>query len=198
MIHAPVGKDTGGYRKSGNRLHPGPASPSWRDFFPVSHENPEAVRDIDLFGQPVDPIRDRRGRPSYKKDKANQDFVMVRAAAGWTHRRIAEDMGIDEKTLRKHFSRELEHGAVFVDGLMLDVLMRRVREGHAPSIRQLRERLTEAGPQAPRSGKSAPSDNDEAEEEKAAPLGKKEQRLQDAQVIPEDYGDIFAKLNRKH
>lgn len=52
-------------------------------------------------------------------------------------------MGIDEKTLRKHFSRELEYGMVLVDGLILDVLLRRTREGHAPSIRQLRERLVE-------------------------------------------------------
>lgn len=124
---------------------------------------------------------------------------MVRVAAGWTHKRIAEDMGIDEKTLRKHFSRELENGAVFVDGLILDVLMKRLREGHAPSIRQLRERLSAAGPLAPRNKASGNDDDDDDEvEEKAAPLGKKEQRLQDAQVIPDDYGDIFAKMSRRH
>ncbi len=122
---------------------------------------------------------------------------MVRVAAGWTHKRIAEDMGVDEKTLRKHFSRELENGAVFVDGLMLDVLFKRVREGHTPSIRQLRERLAEAGPMAPRNKPSERDEDDDAEE-RAAPLGKKEQRLQDAQVIPDDYGDIFAKMGRKH
>lgn len=96
-----------------------------------------------MFGQPVQPIRDRRGRPSFKKDKENQDFVAVRIAAGWSQKRIAENMGVDEKTLRKHFSRELENGAVLVDGVMLDVLLRRVREGHVPSVRQLRERLVE-------------------------------------------------------
>lgn len=160
---------------------------------------------FDLFGKEVEPIRDRRGRPSFKKDKANQDFVMVRVAAGWTHKRIAEDMGIDEKTLRKHFSRELEMGAVFVDGLILDVLMKRVRDGHTPSIKELRARLQEAGPQAPRNrpgqGKDdAEDDSDEDDDvaETAAPVGKKEQRLQDAQMIPEDYGDIFERMNRRH
>ena len=169
----------------------------------MADENSGDAPIIDMFGHEVQPIRDRRGRPSYKKDKANQDFVMVRVAAGWTHKRIAEDMGIDEKTLRKHFSRELENGAIFVDGLMLDVLMRKVREGHTPSIRQLRERLAEAGPTAPRNKPAADLDDDDdadagAGDGKAAPLGKKEQRLQDAQVIPDDYGDIFAKMSRRH
>lgn len=164
----------------------------------MSDENSPAVWEYDMFGQRIVPIRDRRGRPSFKKDKENQDFVMVRVAAGWTHKRIAEDMGIDEKTLRKHFSRELENGAVFVDGLMLDVLIKKVREGHTPSIRQLRERLAEAGPTAPRNKPASADDEDAEIEEKAAPLGKKEQRLQDAQVIPDDYGDIFAKMGRRH
>lgn len=166
----------------------------------MSDENSGARPDIDLFGDVIKPIRDRRGRPSYKKDKSNQDFVMVRAAAGWTHKRISEDMGIDEKTLRKHFSRELEHGAIFLDGLMLDVLLKRVREGHTPSIRQLRERLADAGPMAPRNhpNKDAPADDDEDDAEKSSPLGKKEQRLQDAQIIPDDYGDIFERMNRRH
>jgi len=92
-----------------------------------------------MFGNPSLPIRDRRGRPSFKKDKENQDFVAVRIAAGWSQKRIAENMGIDEKTLRKYFSRELELGAVFIEGVVLDVLLRRTREGHAPSVRQLRE-----------------------------------------------------------
>jgi hypothetical protein len=165
----------------------------------VTAENSSQPADIDLFGSPIQPIRDRRGRPSFRKDKPNQDFVMVRAAAGWTHKRIAEDMGIDEKTLRKHFSRELENGAVFIDGLMLDVLLRRVREGHTPSIRQLRERLQDAGPTAPRSGRKVDEgDEDDEAAATASPLGKKEQRVQDAQVIPEDYGDIFEKMNRRH
>lgn len=92
-----------------------------------------------MFGNPSLPIRDRRGRPSFAKTKENQDFVAVRIAAGWSQKRIAENMGIDEKTLRKYFSRELELGAVFIEGVILDVLLRRTREGHAPSIRQLRE-----------------------------------------------------------
>lgn len=105
----------------------------------MSNDFPDDKPDVDMFGNPSLPIRDRRGRPSFKKDKENQDFVAVRIAAGWSQKRIAENMGIDEKTLRKYFSRELELGAVFIEGVVLDVLLRRTREGHAPSVRQLRE-----------------------------------------------------------
>jgi hypothetical protein len=105
----------------------------------VNDDFPDSKPDLDMFGNPALPIRDRRGRPSFKKDKENQDFVAVRIAAGWSQKRIAENMGVDEKTLRKYFSRELELGAVFIEGVVLDVLLRRTREGHAPSVRQLRE-----------------------------------------------------------
>ncbi|WP_411838584.1 hypothetical protein [Paracoccus sp. ME4] len=164
----------------------------------MTTENSAPTGEVDLFGQPILPLRDRRGRPSFAKTKENQDFVMVRVAAGWAQTRIAEDMGIDEKTLRKYFSRELEMGATFVDGVMLDVLMRKVREGHTPSIRQLHERLREAGPAAPRRG-ARPTDADQAGDDdddaaSAAPLGKKDQARLEAQRVPDNYGDIFDRL----
>lgn len=159
-------------------------------------ENPPAAEGVDLFGQPLLPMRDRRGRKSFRKDKENQDFVMVRIAAGWSQKRIAENMDIDEKTLRKYFSRELEMGATFVDGVMLDVLMRKVREGHTPSIRQLQDRLREAGPAAPRRGPRS-TDEDSDEDEKPTPLGKKELARLEAQKVPDNYGDIFDRLKSR-
>ncbi|WP_312530716.1 hypothetical protein [Paracoccus sp. (in: a-proteobacteria)] len=151
--------------------------------------------EIDLFGDPLVPLRDRRGRKSFKKDKQNQDFVMVRIAAGWSQKRIAENMGIDEKTLRKYFSRELEFGATFVDGVMLDVLMRKVREGHTPSIRQLQERIKDAAPAAPR--RSPQLDDEDEDGTPAARLGKKELERAAAQEVPDNYGDIFDRLRNR-
>lgn len=154
---------------------------------------------LDLFGQPIQPIRDRRGRPSYKKDKENQTFVSARAAAGWTHKAIADNMGIDEKTLRKHFSRELTDGAIHIRGMIIDVLVHRAQEGHVPSIRLLREILDEAGPVAPRNHAGREPEGDEdGEEEPKASVGKKEQRILDAQSVPDDYGDILQRIERRH
>ncbi|WP_347139445.1 hypothetical protein [Paracoccus sp. SSK6] len=156
-------------------------------------------QEVDLFGQPLLPIRDRRGRPCFRKDKENQDFVMVRVAAGWAQKRIAEDMGIDEKTLRKHFSRELEMGATFIEGVMLDVLIRKVREGHTPSVRQLREQLKDAGTKAPRNRPNQDDDSDEDDDQVPdLPLGKKEQAVLEAQKVPDNYGDIFDRLKGRH
>ncbi|MGQ3674266.1 hypothetical protein ACT6QH_02015 [Xanthobacter sp. TB0139] len=160
----------------------------------MSDENSDGTVGVDLFGQPTLPIRDRRGRPSFKKDKENQDFVCARVAAGWSHKMIAENMGIDEKTLRKHFSRELQSGLVLTEGVLLDVLMRKAREGHVPSVRLLMERISASVPSAPRV-QTSPAEGDE---KPSAPVGKKEQRLQDAQSVPEDYGDMYARLRTPH
>lgn len=151
----------------------------------MDHEKSSGETDIDLFGNPLDPIRDRRGRPSFAKNKQNQEFVMVRAAAGWSHNRISEALGCDDDTLRKHFSGELQNGRTYVEGVMLDVLMRKVREGHTPSIRQLQERLDQSVP-VPAKPKAV--DKNQADE----PKGKKELRDESAQDVPEEYGEIYA------
>lgn len=156
-------------------------------------EKSPAAPDVDLFGNEIAPLRDRRGRPSFKKDKENQDFVAVRAAAGWSQERIAEALGCDPKTLRKNFSRELEAGHLLIDGLCLDVLLRRVREGHAPSVRQLQERLDRVAPPAPK-GKAKPA---EATEPKPEILGKKEQRLREAGDPASDYGSLYDRIPRQ-
>ena len=62
---------------------------------------------------------------------------------------IAHAIGCDEKTLRKHFSRELHDGSLIVEGICLDVLLKRVREGHTPSVNKLMERIKAVAPGAP-------------------------------------------------
>jgi hypothetical protein len=137
---------------------------------------------VDLFGLPVEPIRDRRGRPSYAKTKENQQFVAARAAAGWSHARIAADMGIDDDTLRKHFSGELQNGRIYIEGMMIDVLTQKMREGHVPSMRLLKE-LMEVHPERP----AKP-----AEKPKVPVLGKKEQQARDAGLPPQGWDDLLS------
>ncbi|MBR9764134.1 MAG: hypothetical protein GYB53_11570 [Rhodobacteraceae bacterium] len=154
----------------------------------MEEQNPGDGPALDLFGNPIQPLRDRRGRPTFRKDKENQDFVAVRAAAGWSQAMIAQALGCDEKTLRKYFSRELSGGQLIVEGMCLDVLLRKVREGHAPSIRQLQERMDRvAAPPPPKK----PGDDDKPE----APLGKKEQRLRDAETPADGYGDLYSRIH---
>lgn len=142
---------------------------------------------LDLFGEPILAMRDRRGRPSFAKSKQNQDFVAVRAAARWTQKEISDQLGCDEKTLRLYFSRELAGGALIIEGLLLDVLLRKVREGHAPSINSLYRRLdiVEVPPKPP--GKPADKPDD-------LPMGKKEKRLLDAGKADLGYDDLYKKI----
>ena len=162
----------------------------------MDHENSQAGQDGNLFGHPLSPLRDRRGRKSFKKDKENQSFVSRRAADGWTHEMIAEDMGIDPKTLRKHFSRELSSGRVFMVGEMLDILHRRAREGHVPSVKVLLDRYEDTAPTAPRNRRAV--EEDEEDQAQDVRLGKKEQAVLDAQKVPDNYGDIFGRLKGRH
>jgi predicted transcriptional regulator len=137
---------------------------------------------FDLFGNLIEPLRDRRGRPSFSKSKENQDFVTVRSAAGWTQENISEALGCDLKTMRKHFSLELQAGALILEGLQLDVLMQRTRQGHVPSIKELRA-ITEKGRLRRH---PAPT-----KEPKADVPGKKEQRIRDAQHPSGSWGEVL-------
>jgi len=148
-------------------------------------------QECDLFGNAVEPLRDRRGRPLFAKSKENQSFVAVRAAAGWSQARIAEALGCDDATLRKHFSGELENGRLIIEGEMLDVLQAKVRHGHTASIRLLREIVKETAPRAPRREK--PDGKEAAKPDTAA--GKKQQRFEAAGQRPDEWGDIYDQMN---
>lgn len=50
------------------------------------------------------PPKRRVGRPSHKVTIEKQRLVQWLAAHGWPQAKIAADLGIDEKTLRKHYS----------------------------------------------------------------------------------------------
>lgn len=184
-------------QKSETLAPPDRRLPNSEIFFLMTTENNASAGEVDLFGNPMQPIRDRRGRPCFRKDKENQEFVAVRAAAGWSQDMIAEALGCDPKTLRKNFSRELQAGHLIIEGMMLDVLMRRVREGHTPSVRQLQERLDRVAPPAPK-GRGAETKTDSPDSAaKSQPVGKKELRLDAAKKPSDDYGTLYNRIPRQ-
>jgi len=91
--------------------------------------------DLDLFGFPADQIRDRWGRPSFAKTKENQMLVAALRAKDWSQERIARYMGTSEKTLRKHFSRELRAGRDMIEGDATAVMLHRMRQGNVSAAR---------------------------------------------------------------
>ncbi|WP_411033830.1 hypothetical protein [Shinella sp. BYT-45] len=125
----------------------------------------------DMFGLPMLPIKDRRGRPSYAKSKENQELVTVLRTAGWNQERIARQLGCDVKTLRKYFSRELDAGADIVEAEALMVTYRKMRQGNSVATGRILDLADKAQMALPQRRQPA---------EKPVRLGKKEQADVDA------------------
>ena len=134
----------------------------------------------DLLGDPIRPIRDPRGRPSYAKSKENQLLVIQYRGSGCTEAEVAVLMGCDPKTLRKHFSRELDHGALFLDAMMTEVLVKKALGGHVGAAKEVRE-MTQT---RARKGAQKP-------EPKPVPLGKKAATAAEAKTPPSAWGDLL-------
>lgn len=128
-----------------------------------------------MFGQPIAPIKERRGRPSFGKNKENQELVCLLRAAGWTQSRIARYLGCDEKTLRKNFSRELHDGADIIEGMALEVTLKKMRSGNSVAISRIFDIIEKQGAAA------IPIAKPEREEK----IGKKEAADRDAQTAHE-------------
>lgn len=139
----------------------------------------------DLLGDPIKAIRDPRGRRSAVGSegirKEVQRVVMSLKAAGQSQEQIAEYLRMDVKTLRKYFSRELDHGATLLEGLAMQVLVKRMLDGSVSAAKQV---LAIAGPRsAPQTGKGAGA--------KPEPLGKKAALAEAARKPDAGWGDLL-------
>jgi hypothetical protein len=137
--------------------------------------------ELDLLGDPLRPIRDPRGRPSFAKSKENQQLVISLRAAGWTQDQIATFIGADAKTLRKYFSRELDHGALFLEGMAMQVLVKEMLRGNVTATKRVLE-IAQAA--------NAPKGKPDAKPERLASVGKKAQLAIDAQRPSQGWGDL--------
>ena len=117
-----------------------------------------------------------RGRPPY--EPSPKDRRIAEAMAGWAmpQERIARVIGIEAKTLRKHFAEELEIGSAKLEAQLAQDLLRiaqgQDRQALIATIFALKSRFgrVEAGP-----------------EPKDPPLGKKAQRQANAENAATDH-----------
>jgi lambda repressor-like predicted transcriptional regulator len=140
--------------------------------------------EVDLFGAPMSQIRERWGRPSYKKTKENQQFVALLRAAGHSQKAIARAIGCSEETLRNNFSRELDHGVRMIEAEALQVLAAKMRAGNVSAAEKIIKLVREKGdpaPPPPPAHMAAP---------RAPRLGKKEQLDLDAKSPPGHWGNL--------
>lgn len=138
----------------------------------------------DLFGAPVRQIRERWGRPSFAKTTENQRTVALLVLKKWSQARIAAHLGCDEKTLRKHFSRELRAGADLIEAQVLEVLYSKMRAGNMGAVKRMLE-LAEDARAAP------PPKRADDETEADAPRGKKEETAAAARTPGAAWGNLL-------
>lgn len=140
----------------------------------------------DLLGDPVRPLRDPRGRKSAVANatirKEIQTVVMSMRAVGKTQEDVAEYLRMDVKTLRKHFSRELDHGAMLLEALSMQVLVKKMLDGNVSAAKEVqRICAVRAG------GRAVAADRTP----KVPAMGKKDAARESAKSPPMGWGELL-------
>lgn len=73
--------------------------------------------------------RKKPGTKPHEPTEARKQTVMMHLSSGATCGTIAEVLGIDEKTLRKHYRRELDVGSAELNAKVTGKLFNRCMEG---------------------------------------------------------------------
>lgn len=98
----------------------------------------ENSQPTDMFGNPIEEPKDRRGRPGFEVTEKKRIKVKGLSAMGHGQSFIAKAIGCCEKTLRNYFILELEEGAALVTGDVFYKLYERgVTEGNVTALGKL-------------------------------------------------------------
>ncbi len=124
------------------------------------------------------------GRPEFKPTKPQRERVKVLKADGWPNERIAKHLGISRNTLEKCLSDELEFGADAKQVEILEAAHKAAKKGNASMIKFLvgRHDLARAAERVA-DRENLPAAPTEQRPTKDIPLGKKEQRQQEAEAV---------------
>lgn len=144
--------------------------------------------DVDLLGDPWTEARDPRGRKRHKRSKEVAETVAVLRASGATVEEIAARTVLDEKTLRKYYSRELDKGPALARDVLVEKLWAKAMEGNVSAAKVVLGLLGRGEAQAAkealdRRGHPATAERQSRPEK----LGKKEEAQQAAERIGGKY-----------
>jgi predicted transcriptional regulator len=138
---------------------------------------------VDLFGEPLSPWKDPRGRKRHKRSMQVAETVAVLRATGQSAERIAALVGLSEPTLRKYYFRELDQGASLAQGVLDAAMWAKAKTGVAAAARYMRERF-EAGEVAVPVARQRRSEIED-KPEKTEKLGKKAAAEAEAHIAHE-------------
>jgi hypothetical protein len=68
--------------------------------------------------------QDKGGRPGHAPDDRSRQMVEVLSGFGIPQDKIADVIGVDGKTLRKHYAREVQRGAATVEAKLVGNLLK--------------------------------------------------------------------------
>lgn len=97
------------------------------------------AEEFDLFGLPVLPPTERRGRPAHVPSNENRNRVNMLLSLGWSNERIAAALSITLPTLRKHYFSELKYRDVARDRLNMrraELLWKQVEHGNVGAMKE--------------------------------------------------------------
>lgn len=77
----------------------------------------------------------KAGRPAHKPTASTRKRVEILRTDGWSYARICHNMGIDEKTLTKHYAMELQFGDDKTRGELLVVVYDKALTGNISAAR---------------------------------------------------------------
>ena len=103
--------------------------------------------EVDLFGDPVMPRHEGRGRPEHVRTLENSNKVLLAFARGLTVKEAATAIGVSVPTLRKHYSSEVaqrDAAAIRFEMVQLHRLNEGAKSGSVSAEKELGRRLEKA------------------------------------------------------
>lgn len=103
--------------------------------------------EVDLFGDPVQPDRDARGRPEHSWSLENSNKVLIAFARGLSVKEAATAVGVSVPTLRKHYFSEVakrDAARVRMEITQLSRLNSAAAGGNVAAEKELFKRLDKA------------------------------------------------------
>jgi hypothetical protein len=143
---------------------------------------------LDLWGDPIPPKPEKRGRPTHVVTEEKRLRVAVLRAYDMSQPEIAEAMGISIPTLRKNYLRELRGGMAQKRAEMLVQLFLEGKAGNVAAIKEFLKQTRDGDLLAAHLASRHPNKG------KKPKPGKKEQALIDAQEpdVSSPMGNLMA------
>jgi hypothetical protein len=142
---------------------------------------------LDLFGHPVRQGFGQKGRPPYEPTQRDRNKIKMLLALGWSIPRMANGIGVSPATLKRYFRAELKERDAMRDRLdarRYEIAMEQANAGNVAALKEL-GKMIQASDMMSVDARLRDAQEGRRHEKDGGPVGKKEQRRQDAKTAGE-------------